>query len=79
MQKIVFLLTAIAVATAGAVDFDNEVMPVLSKAGCNVAACHGAAAGRGGFKLSLFGGDPQSDYDAIVRELEGRRVNHREP
>jgi len=61
------------------VDFDTDVLPVLTKAGCNAGACHGAAAGRGGFKLSLFGGDPAADQRAIARELEGRRVNLAHP
>ncbi|MEO8496335.1 MAG: DUF1553 domain-containing protein [Planctomycetota bacterium] len=60
---------------AAPVDFDTEVVPILTKAGCNAAACHGSAAGRGGFKLSLFGGDPAWDYDEIVHRLEGRRIN----
>jgi hypothetical protein len=72
------ILLAILVATAP-VDFDTEVLPVLTRAGCNAGACHGAAAGRGGFKLSLFGGDPGADYRAIVQELEGRRVNLARP
>ena len=57
------------------VDFRTQVAPILTKAGCNAGACHGAAAGRGGFKLSLLGANPASDYDAIVREAKGRRVN----
>ena len=61
------------------VDFDNEIMPVITKAGCNTGACHGAAIGRGGFKLSLYGGDPESDYRSIVLDLEGRRVNLARP
>jgi len=61
------------------VDFDTQVLPVLAKAGCNTGACHGAAAGRGGFKLSLFGGDPAADYRQIARELEGRRINLAQP
>lgn len=61
------------------IDFDTQVAPVLSKSGCNAASCHGAAAGRGGFKLSLFGGDANVDYDAIVRQLEGRRINLSSP
>ena len=60
-------------------DFDTEVVPVLTRAGCNAGACHGAAAGRGGFHLSLFGSDPAADYDAIVQDLEGRRVNLAHP
>ena len=69
----------LAPTPARPVDFDTEIVPVLTKAGCNAGACHGAAAGRGGFRLSLFGGDPAADYDAIVHELEGRRVNLARP
>lgn len=58
--------------------FETDVIPVLSKAGCNSGACHGAAAGRGDFRLSLFGADPQADYDMIVHALEGRRINRRD-
>lgn len=64
---------------APAPHFDTEIIPVLTKAGCNAGACHGAAAGRGGFHLSLFGGNPAADYDAIVHAYEGRRVNQARP
>ena len=66
-------------AEAAPVDFDTEIVPILTKAGCNAAACHGSAAGRGGFKLSLFGGDAAWDYDEIVHRLEGRRINPTSP
>jgi len=56
-------------------DFDTTVLPVLTKTGCNAAACHGSAAGRGGFHLSLYGSDPAADFLAISREREGRRIN----
>lgn len=61
------------------VDFATEVLPVLTKAGCNAGACHGAAAGRGGMHLSLLGADPATDYETIVQALEGRRVNLSKP
>ncbi|MGI9466047.1 MAG: DUF1549 domain-containing protein [Rubripirellula sp.] len=61
------------------IDFDHDVIPVLTKAGCNTGACHGAAIGRGGLKLSLYGSDPVADYRAIALELKGRRVNLLEP
>ena len=57
------------------VDFENDLIPIFTKFGCNAGACHGAAAGRGEFNLSLFGGNPQADYEAIVRQLAGRRIN----
>jgi Protein of unknown function (DUF1549)/Protein of unknown function (DUF1553) len=58
-----------------AVDFTNDVMPVLSKAGCNLGTCHGNLNGKGGLKLSLRGQDPQFDFDALVMAARGRRVN----
>ncbi len=52
----------------------REIVPVLTKAGCNQGACHGGMHGRGGFRLSLLGFDPAFDYDQIVQSAEGRRV-----
>ena len=43
--------------------FRNNVIPVLTKAGCNQGACHGALAGKNGFKLTLRGYDPDADYE----------------
>jgi hypothetical protein len=54
--------------------FVREVMPALTKAGCNQGACHGSQRGRGGFRLSLFGFDPVFDHSQIVESAEGRRV-----
>jgi hypothetical protein len=62
-----------------AVSFRNQVIPVLTKAGCNSGACHGAAAGKNGFGLTLRGYDPTADYDTITRQSGGRRVNKMEP
>src|SRR5262245_14128197 len=56
------------------VSFSRDVVPVLTRAGCNSGACHGSFQGRGGFRLSLLGFDAQADYEAIVREARGRRV-----
>lgn len=61
------------------VDFENDLIPIFTKFGCNAGACHGSAAGRGEFKLSLFGGNPQADYEVIVRQLAGRRINLMHP
>src|SRR5579871_2738129 len=52
----------------------NDVDPVLTKVGCNRGACHGAQHGKGGFRLSLSGFDPDFDYQNMVRESQGRRV-----
>jgi hypothetical protein len=56
------------------VSFRNEIVPVLTKLGCNQGACHGAQHGKGGFKLSLLGFEPEPDHTAIVKSAEGRRV-----
>jgi hypothetical protein len=62
-----------------AVSFTREVMPAMSKLGCNQGTCHGAQDGKSGFKLSLRGYDPRYDYDALVDELSGRRFDRAIP
>ncbi len=59
--------------------FRNHVMPVLTKMGCNQGACHGAQAGKNGFKLTLRGYDPEVDYDVLTRQSLGRRVSLSDP
>ncbi|GIW98164.1 MAG: surface protein [Pirellulaceae bacterium] len=57
------------------VSFHLDIMPVLTRAGCNTGSCHGAARGKDGFRLSLFGFDPVGDYHRITREIGFRRIN----
>ncbi len=59
--------------------FRHEVMPVLSKGGCNMGACHGYSLGKNGFKLSLRGSDPADDYTWLTDEFFERRVNPHNP
>ncbi len=59
--------------------FRNHVQPVLAKAGCSAGACHGAAAGQNGFRLSLRGYDDENDYLALTRHALGRRINPADP
>jgi len=61
------------------VSFRNDVMAVLSKAGCNAGVCHGNANGKAGFKLSLRGQDPAADYRALTRSVANRRTNALQP
>jgi hypothetical protein len=61
------------------VSFVRDVMPAMSKIGCNAGTCHGAAKGKNGFKLSLRGYDPLLDYQALTDDLEGRRFNRAAP
>lgn len=59
--------------------FRNDVQSVLSKSGCNMGSCHGALAGKGGFKLSLRGYDTDADFMAITRKASGRRIELSDP
>jgi hypothetical protein len=61
------------------VSFVRDVMPGMSKLGCNAGTCHGAAEGKNGFKLSLRGYDPQHDWRALTDDLEARRFNRAAP
>jgi hypothetical protein len=71
-------IVPVKVAGAGVeppVSFRLDVMPVFMRAGCNTGSCHGAARGKDGFRLSLFGFDPEGDHFRLTREMTGRRVN----
>ena len=59
--------------------FRNHVEPVLARAGCNSGACHGALAGKKGFRLTLRGFDPQADYNFITRQARARRIVLEDP
>ena len=59
--------------------FLRDVAPILNKAGCTAGACHGAAKGKNGFKLSLRGYDARFDYEALLYDLAGRRFNRADP
>ena len=60
---------------AEAPSFANDVMPVLTRFGCNSGGCHGKLAGQNGFKLSLRGYAPDADFESLARESQGRRIN----
>jgi len=66
-------------APAGGWNFQRHVMPVLTKAGCNTGGCHGALAGKGGFRLSLSAYDPEADHLSITRDALGRRIEPGDP
>ena len=57
------------------ISFSRDVMPVFLRAGCNSGSCHGASRGQRGFRLSVFGFDPDGDYHRLTREFVGRRIN----
>ncbi len=59
--------------------FRHDVEPILTRAGCNSGACHGALAGKGGFRLSLRGYDPDADHFVLTRQAQARRVDGQNP
>ena len=61
------------------ISFRREIIPILTKAGCNSGGCHGKAEGQNGFKLSIFGYDAQADFEALVLEGRGRRISAAAP
>jgi hypothetical protein len=65
--------------TVEKIDFERHVMGVFGRMGCNSGSCHGSFQGKGGFRLSLFGYDPEMDYLAISRDVDGRRLNLADP
>jgi hypothetical protein len=73
------LLLAPGPLAAAEVSFERDVMPVLSRAGCNAGACHGNLNGKGGFKLSLKGEDPATDLATLTRDMLARRTTPHRP
>lgn len=72
------LLTS-SVHAAEAPSFRNTIQPILTRYGCAMGACHGAAAGQGGFRLSLRGFDDEGDWLSITRSAKGRRLTLEDP
>ena len=56
------------------INFTNQIVPVLTKQGCNSGGCHGKSVGQNGFRLSLLGFEPALDYETLVKEGRGRRL-----
>jgi hypothetical protein len=59
--------------------FHRDILPILTKSSCNTGGCHGALAGKGGFRLSLAGYDPESDHYNLVHDANGRRLEPNDP
>ncbi|MHC4878181.1 MAG: DUF1549 domain-containing protein [Planctomycetota bacterium] len=67
--------TASAAEATSPISFENDVVPILTKAGCNTGSCHAkAGGGQKGFQLSMLGFEPREDYDSLVKEAHGRRL-----
>ncbi|MFT4640384.1 MAG: hypothetical protein ACI8T1_003712 [Verrucomicrobiales bacterium] len=77
--SLLLLVVSTSIIHAETPTFRNDILPIFSKANCNSGGCHGSLAGKGGFRLSLFGYDPESDYHTITRESRGRRIEFADP
>lgn len=54
---------------ASGISYRNDILPVITRAGCNLGACHGAQTGKGELTLSLRGEDPVKDHAALVEKF----------
>lgn len=79
IAAVLALAWARPVHAAEPVSFSKQVVPALTKAGCNSGACHGTPTGKNGFRLSLRGYDPALDIHTLTREVGGRRVDRIDP
>lgn len=78
-QKVRIPVTVSGLAQPRVPGFLNHVQAILTRAGCNSGACHGALAGKGGLKLSLRGYDPEADHFVLTRQARGRRLDPANP
>src|SRR5262245_56131257 len=79
-----FLSLLVSAAPAWAAEtsppsFARHVSATLDRLGCNAGGCHGSFRGQNGFRLSLFAGDPDQDFESLTRDVLGRRLNRVEP
>ena len=76
---LLLLLSAASLLAADAPSFRNQIQPILARTGCSLGACHGAAAGQGGFRLSLRGYDDEGDHISVTRSAQGRCITLADP
>ena len=67
-------VTITGTEAAQAINFANQIAPVLTKLSCNSGGCHGKISGQNGFRLSLLGFEPELDYMTLLKESRGRRL-----
>ena len=74
-----FTIFLTGIIVEGAVSFRNEVLPVLTRQGCNAGTCHGSPSGKGGFALSLFAFDAAADHRVLTKDFLSRRIDVLDP
>src|SRR5438105_11115777 len=68
-----------SLSAAEKLSFTNDIVPIFTKSGCANSNCHGSMHGKAGFKLSLFGYEPELDYQALTKDSNGRRIDFKNP
>jgi hypothetical protein len=71
--------TVLSLIGAERPSFVNDIVPIFTKSGCGNSNCHGSMHGQAGFKLSLFGYEPELDYQAFTKDSNGRRIDLKNP
>src|SRR5579871_2074349 len=84
MNKTRLALLLLAPALPGLIradqpSFVNDIVPIFTKSGCANSNCHGSIRGQNGFKLSLFGYEPEQDFEAVTKASDGRRIDLKNP
>src|SRR5262245_53625835 len=85
LSAVIFVVGVLQAASLRGADpaespiFSRHVIAAFSRLGCNAGTCHGAVQGKNGFRLSLFGAQPQLDHESIVRYEGGRRIDRLQP
>src|SRR2546427_10037060 len=85
LRNLILLPAMIAAPLAAArreipkLSFVKDIVPIFTKSGCANSNCHGSIRGQAGFKLSLFGYEPDLDYNAILKEQDSRPINRTDP
>ncbi len=74
-KKTLIQVTVSNLGQRAAFNFERDIIPILSRYGCNSSACHAKAEGQNGFKLSVFGFDPKADHLTLTQESRGRRTH----
>lgn len=73
-QKLEIPVEVTAATVEQPIDFHRDIIPILTRYGCNSGPCHGKSRGQNGFQLSLLGFDSEFDYNALTKEARGRRI-----
>jgi len=73
-QSVMIPVESTSLNEALPINFTNQIVPIFTKNSCNSGGCHGKASGQNGFKLSLLGFEPESDFASVVKEARGRRL-----